>query len=42
MVMLSIQENGAHELPNKGTSEISPAGCIAVVADGMGGVRGGG
>ena len=41
MVMISIQEDGVHELSNKGTSEISPAGCIAVVADGMGGVRGG-
>ncbi len=41
MVMTSIQEDGVHELPNKGASEISPAGYIAVVADGMGGVRGG-
>ena len=41
MVMISIQEDGVHELPNKGSSEISSSGYIAVVADGMGGVQGG-
>jgi serine/threonine protein phosphatase PrpC len=41
MIMTSIQKDGVHELPNKGTSEISSAGYIAVVSDGMGGVQGG-
>mgnify|MGYP003971126719 FL=1 len=41
MVMLSVGEDGADELPDKGSSEISSRGYIAVVADGMGGVQGG-
>jgi len=42
MAMIAVEQNGACELEaSGGFSQVPDRGCIAVVADGMGGVRGG-
>jgi serine/threonine protein phosphatase PrpC len=41
LIVFTVEQNETTQLPVEGTTEIPPMGIVAVVADGMGGVRGG-